>query len=284
MVSEDHAAPTIGICVSYGIGFRLEPEGHTGFAHLFEHMMFERDASRAERCFIDRTLLKGAAALRSAVTLGYDFTEYIETAPVSALDRLLWLEADRIETLDFAPANLENQRKVVEEEVRSNVLNEPYGLFFAIDLPGKAYYTYPNAHNFYGDFYDLDAAKIEDVQAFYDRYYTPATPCSRWWEYVKPEGVFAEAEKYFSSVPSRPEPPRQRPMKPAQHGERRATEEDKLAKVPASAICISDAGTWNSRGRRGGGDRRIAAQRRGFAALSIPGQAEAGGDLSRWRI
>ena len=86
---------------------------------------------------------------------------------------MLWLEADRMKTLDFSSKNLENQRNVVEEEVRVNVMNQPYGLFFAIDLPGKAFDTYPNAHNFYGDFKDLDAAKIEDVQKFYEQYYAP---------------------------------------------------------------------------------------------------------------
>ncbi len=92
------------------------------------------------------------AAERTNGDTRYDYTEYIETAPVSALDPLLWLEADRMKTLDFSTQNLENQRNVVEEEVRVNVMNQPYGLFFAIDLPGKAFDTYPNAHNFYGEF------------------------------------------------------------------------------------------------------------------------------------
>jgi zinc protease len=101
----------------------------------------------------------------------YDHTEYIETAPLSALDPVLWIEADRMKALDFSPKNLENQRNVVEEEARVNVLNRPYGLFFAIDLPGKAFDAYPNAHNFYGEFKDLDEAKIADVQTFYEQYY-----------------------------------------------------------------------------------------------------------------
>jgi hypothetical protein len=156
VVGEDHSAPTFGLCISYGIGFRLEPEGRTGFAHLFEHMMFE-GTPNAPKGVLDR-VIEGGGGNNNGDTR-YDHTEYIETAPISALDPVLWIEADRLKTLDFSVKNLENQRKVVEEEVRVNVMNRPYGLFFAIDLPGKAFDTYPNAHNFYGDFHDLDAAK-----------------------------------------------------------------------------------------------------------------------------
>lgn len=170
VVSEDHSAPTFGLCVSYGIGFRLEPEGRTGFAHLFEHMMFEGTPTAPKGVF-DR-VIEGGGGFNNGDTR-YDFTEYIESGPISGLEAVLWLEADRMKTLDFSPKNLENQRKVVEEEVRVNVLNSPYGLFFAIDLPGKAFDTYPNAHNFYGEFKDLDAARIEDVQRFYEQYYAP---------------------------------------------------------------------------------------------------------------
>ena len=123
VVSEDHSAPTFGLCVSYGIGFRLEPEGRTGFAHLFEHMMFE-GTPNAAKGVLDR-VIEGGGGSNNGDTR-YDFTEYIETAPVSALDPVLWIEADRMKTLDFSPKNLENQRNVVEEEVRVNVMNRPY--------------------------------------------------------------------------------------------------------------------------------------------------------------
>jgi zinc protease len=233
VVSEDHSAPTFGVCVSYGIGFRLEPEGRTGFAHLFEHMMFE-GTPNAPKGIFDR-VIEGGGGVNNGDTR-YDFTEYIEAAPVSALDALLWLEADRMKTLDFSVKNLENQRNVVEEEVRVNVLNSPYGLFFAIDLPGKAFDTYPNAHNFYGEFKDLDAAKIEDVQKFYEQYYVPNNAVLAVVGDVQPEDVFARVERYFAAIPSRDTPPRPKVDEPPQKEERRATETDKLAKVPALAI------------------------------------------------
>jgi zinc protease len=233
VVSEDHSAPTFGLCISYGIGFRLEPEGRTGFAHLFEHMMFE-GTPNAPKGVLDR-VIEGGGGNNNGDTR-YDHTEYVETAPISALDPVLWIEADRLKTLDFSVKNLENQRNVVEEEVRVNVLNRPYGLFFAIDLPGKAFDTYPNAHNFYGDFHDLDAAKIEDVQKFYEQYYAPNNAVLAIVGDVKPEEVFAKVDKYFSAIPARNVPPRPQVDEPPQTAERRSSQTDKLAKVPALAI------------------------------------------------
>jgi predicted Zn-dependent peptidase len=141
-----------------------------------------------------------------------------------------------MKTLNFAPANLENQRKVVEEEVRVNVLNQPYGLFFAIDLPGKAFDTYPNSHNFYGEFKDLDAAKISDVEKFYEQYYSPNNAVLAIAGDVSADEMFAKAEKYFSAVPARAAPPKAKLDEAPQKAERRAVQKDKLAKIPALAV------------------------------------------------
>ena len=233
VVSEDHSAPTVGVCVAYGIGFRLEPQGRTGFAHLFEHMMFE-GTPVAPKGVLEQVIESGGGNNNGDTR--YDFTEYIETTPVSALDQLLWLEADRMKTLDFSEKNLENQRNVVEEEVRVNVMNQPYGLFFAIDLPMKAYDTYPNSHNFYGDFHDLDAANIADVKAFYERYYAPNNAVLAVVGDVNAEQVFAKVEKYFGAIPKRDVPPKPDVAEPPQKAERSAVQSDKLAKLPAFAI------------------------------------------------
>jgi zinc protease len=233
VVSEDHSAPTIGICVTYGIGFRLEPQGRTGFAHLFEHMMFEGTPVSPKGVF-DQVTESGGGFINGDTR--YDYTEYIESASSAALDPLLWLEADRMKTLDFSSKNLENQRNVVEEEVRVNVMNQPYGLFYAIDLPGKAYDTYPNAHNFYGDFKDLDAANIQDVQSFYEHYYAPNNAVLAVVGDVKTDEVFEKVEKYFGAVPQRKVPPKPDLTEKPQTSERRATQEDKLATLPALGI------------------------------------------------
>ena len=233
VVSEDHSAPTFGVCVAYGIGFRLEPKGRTGFAHLFEHMMFE-GTPVAKKGVFDQ-VIEGGGGNNNGDTR-YDFTEYVETAPISALDPVLWLEADRMKTLDFSAKNLENQRNVVEEEVRVNVLNQPYGFFFAIDLPMKAFDTYPNSHNFYGDFHDLDAATIADVKAFYEKYYAPNNAVLAVVGDVNTDEVFALAEKYFGAIPRKDVPPHPEVAEPAQTAERRGVQPDKHAKLPAFAI------------------------------------------------
>lgn len=233
VVSEDHSAPTFGLCVSYGIGFRLEPEGRTGFAHLFEHMMFEGTPDAPKGVFDE--VIEGGGGFNNGDTR-YDFTEYIESAPISALDPVLWLEADRMKTLDFSVANLDNQRKVVEEEVRVNVLNQPYGGFYWLDLPQKAFNRYPNAHNFYGDFKDLDAATIQDVKSFYEHYYAPNNAVLAVAGDVNPDEIFAAAQKYFGALPRRDVPPRPDVSEPPQTAERRFSEPDKLARVPALAV------------------------------------------------
>ena len=233
VLSEDHSAPTFGLCISYGIGSRLEPQGRSGFAHLFEHMMFE-GTPVAEKGVFDRVTESGGGFNNGQTT--NDFTQYFESAPISALEPLLWLEADRMKTLDFSAKNLENQRSVVEEEVRVNVLNQPYGLFYAFELPGKAFDKYPNAHNGYGDFKDLDAATISDVKAFYEKYYVPSNAVLALVGDFSTDEAFAKVEKYFSAVPARPAPDRPDVSEGLLTKERRDQETDNLAKVPALAL------------------------------------------------
>jgi len=133
VVSEDHTAPTFGLSTAYRIGFRLEPKGRTGFAHLFEHMMFE-GTPVSPKGTLTRVIEGGGGVLNGSTR--YDYTNYIASAPTSALDAILWLEADRMKQLDFSEKNLKNQQEVVKEEIRVNVKNRPYGLFFWTDLAG----------------------------------------------------------------------------------------------------------------------------------------------------
>jgi zinc protease len=179
--------------------------------------------------------LRGGGGFNNGDTR-FDFTEYIETAPISALDPVLWLEADRMKTLDFSTENLDNQRKVVEEEVRVNVLNRPYGSFYWLDLPQKAFNKFPNAHNFYGDFKDLDATNIQDVKAFFETYYAPNNAVLAVVGDVKPEEVFEKVDKYFGAIPARQVPAKPDVTEPPQTAERRFQQDDKLAQVPAVAV------------------------------------------------
>ncbi|WP_257305323.1 M16 family metallopeptidase [Geothrix campi] len=232
VVSEDHSLPTVGVSVVYRVGMRLEPKGRTGFAHLFEHMMFQGTPVAPKGVF-DR-VIQGGGGLNNGSTR-YDFTNYIESAPVSALEPILWLEADRLKALDFSPQNLKNQQEVVKEEIRVNVKNQPYGTFW-LDLPGAAYSRWENNHDGYGSFEDLDHADLKDVQAFHSTYYTPSNAVLGIAGDVKPTEVFALVEKYFASIPGKPKPALPDLKEPLNTTEIRQVKTDALARVPAVAV------------------------------------------------
>ena len=231
--SEDHSAPTFGLCIAYRIGFRLEPKGRTGFAHLFEHMMFQ-GTPNAPKGTYDR-VIEGGGGINNGSTR-YDFTNYIVSAPVSALEPVLWLEADRMKTLDFSEKNLANQKEVVKEEIRVNVQNRPYGLFFWTDVAGTAFDRWENAHDGYGSFADLDAATVPDVKAFFESYYGPNNAVLAIVGDLSAEEAFAKVEKYFGAIPARPAPPKPDVSEKANTKERTLAQTDSLANVPALAI------------------------------------------------
>jgi len=233
VVSEDHSAPTVGLCTAYHIGFRLEPKGRSGFAHLFEHMMFE-GTPRAPKGTLTRVIEGGGGILNGSTR--YDYTNYIASAPVSALEPILWLEADRLKGLDFSEKNLKNQQEVVKEEIRVNVKNRPYGLFFWTDLAGKAFDKWENGHDGYGSFEDLDSANIKDVEAFFNTYYEPSNAVIALVGDLKPDEAFAAVEKYLGGLPSRPAPPRPDVSEPLNTAERTLDQTDPLAQVPAVAV------------------------------------------------
>jgi predicted Zn-dependent peptidase len=233
VVSEDHSAPTFGLCLAFRIGFRLEPKGRTGFAHLFEHMMFEGTPNAPKGVF--ERVIEGGGGVNNGSTR-YDYTNYIETAPVSALDPILWLEADRMKTLDFSETNLKNQQEVVKEEIRVNVKNRPYGLFFWTDVAGKAFDKWENSHDGYGSFEDLDAAKLADVESFFKNYYGPNNAILAIVGDVKPAEVFGKVEKYFGGIPARQTPQPPDVSEALNQGERTLEQTDPLARVPGIAV------------------------------------------------
>src|ERR1035438_242339 len=149
LVVPDPTVPLVGVAVVYNVGFRSEPEGRTGFARLFEHMMFQGSPHVAK--MEHGRLIESAGGRMNGHTLA-DLTAYYEALPASALELALFLEADRMASLSISEENLRNQVDVVKEEIRVNVLNRPYGGFPWIPLPALAFTSYPNAHNGYGDF------------------------------------------------------------------------------------------------------------------------------------
>jgi len=233
VISPDRAAPIVTVGVYYNIGFRLEPRGRSGFAHLFEHMMFQGSENAGKMVHIK--LVNASGGVLNGST-HYDVTNYFQSVPSNALERLLWLEADRMRALKVDDENLRNQRDVVKEEVRVNVLNQPYGGFPWLDLPPVAYRNWPNAHNFYGDFQDLDAATLDDVREFFKTYYAPLNAVLLVLGDTRPEEVFALAERYFADIPSNSLPPRADVSELPQTEERRGEVEEKFGTLPALAI------------------------------------------------
>jgi predicted Zn-dependent peptidase len=233
VVSEDHTSPTVGVSVVYKIGMRREPQGRTGFAHLFEHMMFQGTPTAPKGVF-DQVVQGGGGVLNGSTRA--DYTNYIESAPVSALEPILWLEADRMKTLDFSPQNLKNQQDVVKEEIRVNVKNQPYGLFFWTDIARLAFSKWENAHDGYGSFADLESANLDDVAAFHRDYYGPNNAVIGIVGDIKAEQAFALVEKYFGGLPARPVPKGTDPSEPLNTAEKRESQTDALAQVPAVAL------------------------------------------------
>jgi predicted Zn-dependent peptidase len=262
VVSEDHTAPIVTVEVMYNIGFRSEPKGRTGFAHLFEHMMFQGSAQVKKMEHV--ALMQQAGGIVNGSTR-LDYTDYHEVLPSNALELALWLEADRMRSLDISIENLKNQQNVVSEEVRVNVLNQPHGGFDWIEIWQRANTNWANAHNFYGDLADLEAATVEDVRSFFKTYYAPNNAVVVVAGDADPAEVRRLAEKHFGSIPRQPLPERPGFDEPPQSEERRLSREDKLARTPALAVA------WHLPAR----------MTKDFFAMSVLNPLIAGGESSR---
>ncbi len=233
VVSEDHSSPTVGVSVVYKVGMRREPQNRTGFAHLFEHLMFEGTPNAPSGTF-DKVIQGGGGVMNGSTRT--DYTNYIESAPVGTLDPILWLEADRMKTLDFNPANLKNQQDVVKEEIRVNVKNQPYQLFFILDMWALAFDKWANSHDGYGSFEDLENAQLDDVVAFHRDYYGPNNAVIGIAGDVDPKATFALVEKHFGAIPRRPTPPGGDFEEGLNDAPRHREQADALARVPAIAM------------------------------------------------
>jgi zinc protease len=233
VLSEDHTSPTIVVAVYYNIGFRIEPKDRTGFAHLFEHMMFQGSENLGKMEFIN-LVQKNGGILNGSTR--FDFTNYFEVMPSHKLETALWAEADRMKGLAITQDNLTNQQGVVKNEVKVNVLNQPYGGFPWLDMPQYANENWYNAHNFYGDLADLDSAKLEDVDSFFKTYYSPNNAV------ISVVGDFSSEEakkfiqQYFGAIPKVELPAKPDISEPIQDKEKRFTKEDLLANKPAIAV------------------------------------------------
>jgi zinc protease len=233
VLSPEKSAPLITVAVYYNIGFRIEPRDRTGFAHLFEHLMFQGSKNMGKLEYI-RLVESNGGVLNGSTR--FDFTNYFAVVPSHKLETLLWAEADRMKGLDITQENLTNQQGVVGNEVKVNVLNQPYGSFPWIDLPMAAFQNWYNSHNFYGDLKDIESATLTDAKTFFDKYYSPKNAV------LVVVGDFDEPQakdfvnKYFANIPSQNAEAIPDLIEPRQTAERTVTKVDKLANKPAVAF------------------------------------------------
>jgi predicted Zn-dependent peptidase len=228
IVAQDRSAPVFSVAVNYNVGSRDERKGRTGFAHLFEHMMFKGSANVGA---FEHPLLVFNNGGNMNGTTNKDRTLYYETLPANQLDLALFLEADRMRSLDITRENLDNQRNAVQEERRLGVDNQPYGKTNeAIDE--LAYENFAYEHSVIGSMQDLDAASVDDVAAFFRTYYAPNNAVLAIVGDVDPKEAVAKARKYFESIPRQTPPPAVDLTEPAQTAERRLVLEDALARLP----------------------------------------------------
>ena len=233
ILSQDKTSPTAIIAVYYNIGFRIEPQDRTGFAHLFEHMMFQGSKNLGKMEFIN-LVQKNGGVLNGSTR--FDFTNYFEIVPAHKLETMIWAEADRMKGLDITQDNLNNQQGVVKNEVKVNVLNQPYGGFPWLDMPQYANTNWYNAHNFYGDLEDLDAANLEDVADFFKTYYAPNNAALSVVGDFDMNEAKAWIEKYFGNIPAVELPATPDISEPKQTEEKTFVKDDALANKPAIAV------------------------------------------------
>jgi zinc protease len=231
VLNVDKGSPNVAVCVMYDVGSRNEKPTRTGFAHLFEHMMFEGSQNVGKGEHFKLVTARGGTLNG---TTSADRTNYFEILPAPELALGLWLEADRMKSLDVTPGNVENQRAVVQEEYRMRVSNQAYAEGF-IRLKALAFDGYfPYEHDPIGSMADLDAAKFEDVSAFHKAYYAPDNAVLSVTGDFDADEAMRLIREYFGNAPRRPTPPEYKPP-PAPEVTARRHEDvrDTNAKTPA---------------------------------------------------
>jgi zinc protease len=232
IIAPDHSAPVFSIALTYNVGSRNERPGRTGFAHLFEHMMFQgsENVGKGEHFIL---VLNNGGGMNG--TTNEDRTNYFEELPKNQLDLALYLEADRMRSLAVNAANVDNQRNAVQEERRLGVDNQPYGKA-ELEIDNLAYDNFAYKHSTIGSMADLDAASVEDVKDFFRIYYAPDNAVLTLVGDVDPQEALEKVKHYFGKIPSGPAPSKVDLAEPEHYGERREVIEDPLARLPQLLI------------------------------------------------
>lgn len=238
VLSRDTTSPLARMGVYYHVGPVHEPPGRAGFAHLFEHFMFEGSANLAPGEYFDLVVSNGG---RFGARTLYDFTKFNATIPKNALRLMLWAEADRMRGLRFDSARFEAVRSVVKNEVRQQAFDRPYGRFVWIDLREAGFRHWENAHSIYGDTPDgkmnaLDAATLQDARSFFETYYVPDNAVLVVYGDIETRQTLAWINEYFGSIPRGKRPRGAVPAEPPRTRELRVHSVDKNAGMPALAV------------------------------------------------
>jgi predicted Zn-dependent peptidase len=225
---EDHNAPVVALNVTYNVGSRNEREGRTGFAHLFEHMMFQgsENVGKSEHFIL---VYNNGGNMNG--TTNEDRTNYFEALPANQIELALFLEADRMRSLAVTQENLDNQRNAVQEERRIGLDNAAYGKTGEIQQE-LMYDNFAYKHSTIGSMSDLNAASVADVQAFFKMYYAPNNAVLTLVGDFKTADALAFVKKYFDNIPRQADPPPVDATEPEQKAERRTSVDDQLARLP----------------------------------------------------
>ena len=232
VLNPDNSVPVVAVAVYYDVGSRNEREGRTGFAHLFEHMMFQgsENVKKAEHF---QYIMKAGGTMNG--TTSSERTNYFETLPASQLPLALWLESDRMRSLAVTQENLDNQREAVKEEKRLRYDNQPYGQIFDL-ISEMIYKNFANSHSTIGSMEHLDAATVSDVQEFFRIYYAPNNAVLTISGSFDPETAKELVETYFGDIPSQTKPASIDVSEPAEVAQTYREWEDKLAPFPAFLV------------------------------------------------
>src|SRR2546421_10764107 len=231
---EDHNAPVIAVDITYQVGSRNERQGRTGFAHLFEHMMYKgsENVGTGKHFYL---VFNNGGTMNG--TTNEDRTTYFEALPANQLDLALFLEADRMRSLAINKANLDNQRNAVQEERRLGVDNQPYGQSSEVQQ-GLIYDNFAYKHTVIGSMEDLNAASVDDVASFFKMYYAPNNAVLVLVGDFKTADALKKIKQSFESIPRQPDPHAVDMTQPEQKAERRATVDDALARLPQVDIAF----------------------------------------------
>lgn len=233
VLSRDNAVPVIALYVIYDVGARSEEKGRTGFAHLFEHMMFEGSANLKKGEHFKYVQANGGVLNGSTHP---DYTDYYEQLPSNKLGLALWLESDRMRSLAITPENLKNQQEAVKQEKRLSFDNQPYSTAIIESWPKLTFSNFQSSHSLIGSFEDLEAASVDDVAKFFKTYYAPNNAVL----VIAGDFETADAKKliqqYFGNIPSQPPPKRPDMTEPVRAEGRTETVKDQHARVPGVIV------------------------------------------------